>query len=116
MVRTDAPADAARGDIRLDLLVEFEVILLRQDVDLGAGRLFPFRDPLIELFVLLSADQLGVDGDAFELAGQFRGIGRSHCAGKHDDSGRNAGKQPVHNLSSTEARPHPGAHFSFVRN
>ncbi|MCY1246903.1 hypothetical protein D9M72_601790 [compost metagenome] len=91
MVGTDAPADAARGDIRLDLLVEFEVILLRQDVDLGAGRLFPFRDPLIELFVLLSADQLGVDRDAFKLAGQVSGHSRPQFRGKHDRSGGHAG-------------------------
>lgn len=69
--------DAASRDVRLDLLVEFEVVLLRQDVDLGAGRLLPFADPLVELFVLLSADQLGVDRDALELAGQFCGIRRS---------------------------------------
>ena len=37
----DAPGDAARGDVRLDLLVEIEVVLLGDDVDLGAGRLSP---------------------------------------------------------------------------
>lgn len=70
MIRTDAPGDAAGGDVGFDLLVEFEVVLLRQNVDLGAGRLLPFADALVELFVLLAANQLGVDGNTLELAGR----------------------------------------------
>src|SRR5690606_14731983 len=93
VVRRDAPSNAVRGDVRLDLLVEIEMVLLGDDVDLGAGRCFPFRDARVERLILLAADQLGVDGDAVELAGQLLGDGRT-CSQCHEQgTGATAGPQ-----------------------
>ena len=47
------------------------MVLLRQDVNLGAGQLFPFADTLVERLILLSADKLGVDRYAFEFSRQL---------------------------------------------
>ena len=46
------------------------MVLFRENVDLGARRLFPLADALVELFILLAADELCVDRDAIEFAGR----------------------------------------------
>ena len=73
VVGADAPFDRIGGDIRLELLVELEVVLFRDDVDLGAGELLPFGDAGVERFVFLPADQFRVDGDARKRTGETGG-------------------------------------------
>ncbi len=72
MVGANAPVNRTRSDVRLDFLVQLEVVLLGQDVDLGTGRLFPFSNARIQRFILLTANELGIDGDAFKFTRKFR--------------------------------------------
>ncbi len=84
MVGTDAPVDRTRCDVRFDFLVQFEVVLLGQDVDLGTGCLFPIGNARIKRFVLLTADQLGVNCNAFKFARKFRSPRGNHpCSQQH---------------------------------
>lgn len=57
------------------------MILLGKNVYLCARRLLPIGNARIKRFILLTADQLGVNGHALELAGQIRRVsrGNSHC-------------------------------------
>ncbi len=79
MVGADAPVDRTRSDVRLDFLVQFEVVLLGQDVDLGTGRFFPFGNARIQRFILLTADQLGVYRHAFKFTRQIGRTSGTHC-------------------------------------
>ena len=72
------------------------MVLLGDDVDLGAGQLLPFGDARVERLVLLAADQLGVDGDAVEFARQIGGKRRARTQGEQHHTGGHAGKQSVH--------------------
>ena len=75
------------------------MVLLGDHVDLGAGQFLPLADTRVEPLVLLAADELGVDGDALEFAGQIGGKRRVRTArahGKQHHTGRYAGKQSVH--------------------
>ena len=58
--------------------------------------LFPFADAPVERLVLLAADQLGVDGDAVEFAGQIGGKCRAGAERKQHHAGGHAGEQSVH--------------------
>ena len=70
MVGAHAPLDRARRDVGLEFLVEFEMVFLGEDVDLGAGQLLPFGDAGIERLVFLTANQFRIDRDAGERAGK----------------------------------------------
>ncbi len=73
VVGADAPFDRVGCEIRLELLVELEMVLLRDDVHLGSGQLLPFGDPAVERLVFLTADEFGVEADAGERTGQVGG-------------------------------------------
>ena len=71
------------------------MVLLRQDVNLGAGQLFPFADTLVERLILLSADKLGVDRYTVELSRQICtkcSLRAENC----DDASRNTDQQIFH--------------------
>ncbi len=97
MVRADAPVGAAGSHVRLDLLVDLEMALFRDDIDLGAGRLFPFGDAGIKRLILLAANQLGLDGHAVEFARQFLCASRTRRQ-KYKNTGGNAGEQFFHRV------------------
>jgi hypothetical protein len=84
VVGADAPFDRIGRQIRLELLVELEVVLLRDDVDFPAGELLPFSNAGVERFVFLPADQLRVDGDAGERTGEIDG----RCQAGRDEQRR----------------------------
>ncbi|MNT84272.1 hypothetical protein D3C72_2242640 [compost metagenome] len=82
------------------------MVLLGDDVDLGARRLLPFGDARVEGFVLLSADQLGVDGHAVKLAGQIGRTDRSRPS-THQCAGCYAGQKLWHFLLPSGLRLSP---------
>jgi len=49
------------------------MVLLGQNVDLGARFLLPLGNPRIKRLILLAADELGVDRHTRKLAGQIGG-------------------------------------------
>jgi hypothetical protein len=68
MVRAHASGDGACGDVGLELIVQFKVVLLVDVANLGTGLGPPFRDPGLQRFVLLAAVQIGFNRDAREFA------------------------------------------------
>ena len=88
-----------------------------KDVDLGAGQLLPLADARVERLILLAADQLGVDGDAVELAGQVGG--KRSCPPKQREqhhAGRHAGKQSVHWFLPKARAASAGSHLVTLTN
>ncbi|ENN87507.1 hypothetical protein RHSP_43907 [Rhizobium freirei PRF 81] len=104
MVRADAPGNAARRHVGLDFLVEFEVVLLGQNVDLGARRLLPLGDARIKRLILLSADELGVDRHARKFARQIGGEDRRARKQCHH-AGSKTGPPIPHRNSSLNIGP-----------
>lgn len=100
MVGADAPVDRTGSDIGLDFLVQLEVVLLGKDVNLGAGGLLPFADTRIERFILLAANELGVDRHAFKLARQIGCNRRGHPHGHQRHACQNARFEILHLFSS----------------
>ena len=66
---------------------------LEMTLTLAPVSLLPLGDARVERLVLLAADQLGVDGDAVEFAGQIGGKAAPHAKSEQHHAGRNAGKQ-----------------------
>ncbi|MCY1360167.1 hypothetical protein D9M69_467800 [compost metagenome] len=84
VVGTNAPIYRTGCNVRLDFLVQLEVVLLGQNVDLGTGRFFPFGNARIQRFILLTANELGVNCNAFKFARKFRSPRRNHTQRKQD--------------------------------
>jgi hypothetical protein len=89
----------------LIFLVELEMALLGNDVDLGAGRLLPFGNAGIKRFILLAADQLGVDRHAFEFTRQIGGNRATRQAKQDRASGRARNQIPHLLLPETRRSP-----------
>src|SRR5690606_17711576 len=95
VVGADAPVHGTGGDVGLDFLVQLEMVLLGKHIDLCAGRLLPIGDARIKRFILLTADQLGVDGDAIEFSGQILRLSAT-CQSQNAYAGRKASQQISH--------------------